>query len=306
MAKAVFTHKPASNYDDDPYSKYHFPKPYLRTVEAAVGDFVVYYEPGRRGVGDADRTGRRAYFATARVTRIEPDPRQSDHYYAFVDDYLDFERAVPFREYGGTYERRLQKDDGSTNKGLFGVNVRRIADDEFAAICRAGFAADADEAAGSAVLPEPPGLMEGLAPFTGQESVEREVVQRLVARPFRDAAFKKVVQGAYAQTCAFTGLKIVNGGGRPEVEAAHIRPVAANGPDTVRNGLALSRTAHWMFDRGLVSVGDDFTILTTSAGLPEPALRLFNPDRRLILPVDPAQSPAPVFLEWHRRQVFKG
>jgi hypothetical protein len=38
-------------------------------------------------------------------------------------------------------------------------------------------------------------------------------------------------------------LQIINGGGRTEVQAAHIRPVAAGGSDSVRNGLALSGTS---------------------------------------------------------------
>ena len=71
----------------------------------------------------------------------------------------------------------------------------------------------------------------------------------------RDAAFARVVQAAYGATCADTGLKIIKGGGRAEVQAAHIRPVKDKGPDSVRNGIALSATAHWMFDRGLISLG---------------------------------------------------
>ena len=58
---------------------------------------------------------------------------------------------------------------------------------------------------------------------------------------------------AYDARCAITGLKLINGGGRAEVAAAHIRPVEANGPDIISNGIALSATAHWMFDRGLIS-----------------------------------------------------
>jgi len=73
----------------------------------------------------------------------------------------------------------------------------------------------------------------------------------MVARPFRDAAFAVSVKAAYFNTCAMTGLQIINGGGRAEVQAAHIRPVAAGGSDSVRNGLALSGTIHWMFDRAL-------------------------------------------------------
>jgi hypothetical protein len=47
--KAVFTHKAASIYDDKPEERYHFPETYLRQAEAAVDDFILYYEPGRWG-----------------------------------------------------------------------------------------------------------------------------------------------------------------------------------------------------------------------------------------------------------------
>jgi putative restriction endonuclease len=39
--KAVFTHKAASIYDDKPEERYHFPETYLRSAEAAVGDFII-------------------------------------------------------------------------------------------------------------------------------------------------------------------------------------------------------------------------------------------------------------------------
>lgn len=300
MTKAVFTQKPESIYDDDPCYRYHFPDMCLKTVENALGDFVVYYEPGRRGLGHSGRTGRQAYFATARVVRIDSDPRRSDHYYALVDDYLDFERAVPIREGGEYYERRLRKPDGSTNKGLFGRNVRRLEDDEYEAICRAGFPSETALILPSNAAAVSFGLQEELVPF------KRPLVERLVTRPFRDAAFAKAVQSAYEQTCSFTGLRILNGEGRPEVQAAHIRPVRCSGRDTVRNGIALSGTVHWMFDRGLISIGDDYSILITKHGLPENAVRLLNPDRKLILPKDDVLRPARDFLEYHRQEVFKG
>jgi putative restriction endonuclease len=100
-----------------------------------------------------------------------------------------------------------------------------------------------------------------------------------------------------------TGLQIVNGGGRAEVQAAHIRPVAAGGSDSVRNGLALSGTIHWMFDRGLVSVDDDFTILAASGHLPPAITRLFRVDRKLVIPNRPEISPHPAHLRYHRENV---
>jgi putative restriction endonuclease len=44
VTKAVFTSKIEPSYDDLPEERYHFPRTYLRQVEAAVGDWIVYYE----------------------------------------------------------------------------------------------------------------------------------------------------------------------------------------------------------------------------------------------------------------------
>ncbi len=90
MAKAVLTTKIDPTYDDLPEQRYHFPRTYLRQVEAANGDFVIYYEP-RRASGDlSSRGGRQAYFATARIVEVRPDPTRANHFYADVDFYLDF------------------------------------------------------------------------------------------------------------------------------------------------------------------------------------------------------------------------
>jgi putative restriction endonuclease len=103
-----------------------------------------------------------------------------------------------------------------------------------------------------------------------------------------------------------TGLRLINGGGRPEVQAAHIRPVADQGPDSVRNGLALSGTMHWMFDRGLISVDDDMRILKAKGHVPDEVERLLNRTGYLNLPSDPARHPHPAFLRHHRETYFKG
>jgi putative restriction endonuclease len=102
-----------------------------------------------------------------------------------------------------------------------------------------------------------------------------------------------------------SGLRLRNGGGRPEVNAAHIRPVEHKGSDSVRNGLALSGTLHWMFDRGLLAVAEDHTILVSDNKVPSAvSQRLLVPDRRLVLPAEPRDWPHPENLRWHREHVF--
>lgn len=297
MTKAVFIAKADSAYDDQP-GRYHFPRPYLRQVEAAKGDWIIYYEPRRSSTDLSSRGGRQEYFATARVKRIEPDPILPDHFYAFVDGFLEFERGVPFKEGQHYYEKALQRADGSTNKGAFGRSVRSMPDEEYDLILQSGFSEIIGVENGS-VNPNP-GFAEEQLEFS------RPFVERLTTRPFREAAFSRQVKSAYNNTCAITGLKIINGGGRSEAQAAHIRPVAKNGPDTIRNGLALSSTVHWMFDRGLLSLDDDLTILKADNAVPDTMERLIVPGGKLIRPPRPELCPHPQFLKYHRENVFKG
>ena len=301
MPKAVLTTKVDPTYDDLPEQRYHFPRTYLRQVEAAKGDFVVYYEP-RRTSGDlGSRGGRQAYFATARILDIRPDRLIPNHFYADVDSYLDFARPVPFREGQNYYKSAIHRDDGATNKGAFGRAVRLLPDREYDAILRAGFATIIDEAQAEPTdVPALGGFAEPSATF------ERPMIERVVARPFREAAFSGSIKAAYKHTCAFTGLKIINGGGRSEVQAAHIRPVAASGPNSLRNGLALCATAHWMFDRGLISIADNHELLIAKGKIPDHAVSILNRDRRLLAPTRHDHLPHPMFLRWHRENVFKG
>jgi putative restriction endonuclease len=300
MTKAVFTTKVTPSYKDLPEERYHFPRTYLNYVQQTVGDYIVYYEPRRSSVELSSRGGRQSYFGVARVDSVAEDPALPDHYFAIIDraTYLDFDVAVPFYEGDEYYESALKKDDGSTNKGAFGRAVRLIPEVEFDRILKSGFAPILGENLTSEVTP--PGFSEPPAPF------ERPIVEMMVSRPFRERSFMHNVRAAYSNRCAITGLRLINGGGRPEVQAAHIQPVASKGPDSIRNGLALSGTVHWMFDRGLISIGDDYKILVAENHVPEDAVRLLNKNGVIHLPKDQTLYPNAHYLKFHRAQVFKG
>lgn len=298
MSKAVLVTKAGSIYDDLPEERYHFPQQYLGRMEACVGDWIIYYEPGR--LTEARRQdGRKSYFATARIDRIEQDSARADHYYAFVAGYLEFPRAVPFKEGEIFYEQKLGKPDGTVNAGTAQNAVRHISDAEFDRILQSGIARVIEPANSS--LFENQGMGE-----REQEEIHRPFIEQVVLRRFRDAAFACAVKQAYNDTCAMTGIKIINGGGRSEVQAAHIKPVAADGPDSIRNGLALSGTFHWMFDRGLVSVDDDHALLVAKDRVPDTVGRLMNPTGRLSVPSRQDIQPNPRFMKYHREAVFKG
>jgi putative restriction endonuclease len=288
--KGVFTTRVIPEYDDLPERHYHFPATYLRQAERCVGDWIVYYEPRRTGSGAA-QGGRQVYFATALVTGIRPDPRQQGCFYADVTGYFEFPDPVPFREGGRYFESILRRPDGATNKGAFGRAVRGVPDTEFWAILQAGIRSGPFDEDADRLVAEP--------------TRERPTVGTFLNRKVRDPAFRRLVRQAYDLRCAVSGLRLINGGGRPEVQAAHIIPVEHHGPDSVRNGIALSGTVHWLFDRGLISVADDGRILQSPHGLPDDMDRLIRPERILLPPMDAVCRPHPRYLRWHREHVFK-
>ncbi len=300
MAKVVFIHNPRSKYDDIPAVHYHFPKQYLKRAEQAIGDWILYYESGKNG-------GQKSYTAIAQVKNICPDPVRDGFYYAQVKPrtYLDFDKTVPFRLDGIIANSNLMKPDGSVNSGYAVSAVQPIPDPDFYRIVDAGFIDEQD------VLPRD-STMDTQYAFTETQQAEflhartQDRIEIKLNKIKRDQVFRKIILAAYKKKCAFTGLGFINGRGRAEVQAAHIKPVAANGPDCVQNGLALSGTVHWMFDRGLLSISNDYDILVSRHinNLDE-IDRLLHADRKVVLPSNRHEWPHPVFMEWHRNNCFK-
>ncbi len=298
MAFGLFIHRSDSIYEDSPAEQYQFPKQYLGRVEPCIGDWIIYYEP--RKVAET-----RGYFAIAKVERVIPDPKQNGMYLALIEpgSYLDFVTPVPFSDESGVTEHGVLTADGGIS-GRAQWAVRSLGSDDFNRIITRGLN-DVEP-----LLPRvgndevPVGLNEVQTPFRSEEARER--VNFLASRLVRDRAFRRVVLRAYDERCAISGLKLINGRGRAEVEAAHIRPVEANGPDIVSNGLALSGTAHWMFDRGLISLSDDHRILISRQVNDREGINSFiNPTGGALVPSKLHERPHPHFLEWHREFCFK-
>ncbi|MBH0239592.1 HNH endonuclease [Methylobrevis albus] len=298
MSYCVFMHRSDSIYDDSPAERYQFPKSYLGRAAGSVGDWIVYLEPTKV-------PGSRGYFAIAKVERIVPDPTAPDMYLALIEpgSYLDFARPVPFKEAGGPIERGLLNAERKLS-GRAQAAVRPVSPADFERIVARGLD-DTDPLLPRVDLDQPAiGFAEGQAPYVVEQPRDR--VQQLTSRVVRDRVFRKVVLRAYDARCALTGLKLINGGGRAEVDAAHIRPVEANGPDVVNNGLALSGTAHWMFDRGLVSLGDDLEILISrQVNDPDGVRSFLNRSGVAFAPQRAGDRPHPHFLAWHRENCFK-
>jgi putative restriction endonuclease len=298
MGFGIFIHRSDSIYDDSPAEQYQFPGQYLRRVEACVGDWIIYYEP--RKIADT-----RGYFAIAKVREVISDPDAPGMYIALIDpgSYLDFANPVPFNGATGPIEQGVLNDQGRIS-GRAQSAVRPISPSDFNRIIDLGFEEKVpllprlDEELSSS------GFDEEQAPFKFDQQRDRTCVT--LSRIMRDRVFRRVVLRAYDERCALTGLKLINGNGRAEVAAAHIRPVGASGPDIISNGIALSGTAHWMFDRGLISLADDLEILISrQTNDPQGVRSMINKFGRAIAPLRISDRPHPHFLRWHRENCFK-
>ena len=140
---------------------------------------------------------------------------------------------------------------------------------------------------------------------------EKEVYQKIVEKG-REARFRiDVVVLAYKHTCALTGYRLTTLEMESIVDAAHIHEFRDSRNNDPRNGLALSKNAHWMFDHGLWSIADDHRVLIHREKFIEDGVsgqRLADFDgRRIFLPSDPKYWPEYTHLEWHRwRHGFSG
>ncbi|PWK69722.1 HNH endonuclease [Aminobacter sp. AP02] len=298
MGYGVFIHRSDSIYDDSPAEQYQFPAQYLGRVKGCIGDWIIYYEP--RKVADT-----RGYFAVAKVQQVIPDAAAQGMFLALIEPgtYLDFANPVPFSSADGVAERGVLNVEGRIS-GRAQSAVRPLSASDFGKIVTLGLGQATSLLPRVDTVATDAGLSEDQAPFVFEGSRER--VQFLTSRIVRDRVFRQIVLRAYDERCAITGLKLINGGGRAEVAAAHIRPVEADGPDVINNGIALSGTAHWMFDRGLISLSDDLEILISrQVNDPDGVRGIVNRSGQAIGPKRFSERPHPHFLRWHREQCFK-
>jgi putative restriction endonuclease len=129
------------------------------------------------------------------------------------------------------------------------------------------------------------------------------------AKQGREARFRLNIVAAYNYTCALTCYRLTTITGTSIVDAAHIHQFADSRNNDPRNGLALCKNAHWLFDNGLWTLTDDYKVVVAEGQFAEAGpdhwlLRDFH-GKKIQLPKDPACWPNPVHVAWHRKNRFK-
>lgn len=299
----VFEISGNSRYDDFIVERYHFPRDYRLIANGLVGDWIVYRETRAAG-------GRMAYIAVALVDRIEPDSRDAGYSYARMSHFLEFDRAVPYRDITGRFAERLLREMGSAadaGRTLRGASVRVLERGDFLAIVDQGLLDTLAPDNRIRLELDPLHIDPETKALLAEAPDQRRIELVLHNRKIREANFRNHVLAAYDSTCAVTGLRIVNGGGKAEAEGAHIWSVADGGPDVVQNGIALSATAHWLFDRHLIALDDDFRLLVSHNKVPAELRQLFpSMGERIRLPGDRTLRPRKDYVARHRERFAGG
>lgn len=118
-------------------------------------------------------------------------------------------------------------------------------------------------------------------------------------------AFRIEVTNAYSRRCAITGEKTL-----PVLQAAHIKPYAAEGPHRIDNGLLLRSDLHTLFDDGYITIDNEYRIsvsarLHSDYGNGKDYYK-YHGKELLILPSSITDRPSREFIEWHNDHVYRG
>ncbi len=87
---------------------------------------------------------------------------------------------------------------------------------------------------------------------------------------------------------------------------AHILPFSKFKNDDIRNGIALCKIHHWLFDKGLMSVDPHYRVIVSKSierERPENIISRLHKNE-IIMPEESVKYPSPVALDWHREHVF--
>jgi putative restriction endonuclease len=118
----------------------------------------------------------------------------------------------------------------------------------------------------------------------------------------RGSIFKREIPKLYNYTCCISGMKIAAIISVSMVDACHIVPFSESYDDTITNGISLCPNLHRAFDRGLISIDDNYKVLVKSNWSEDQSnysIKQFE-GKRILLPSNPSQFPSHENFTSHR------
>ena len=119
----------------------------------------------------------------------------------------------------------------------------------------------------------------------------------------RGGAFKRVIPRIYNYTCCISGMRVDATINLSMVDACHIIPFSESYDDTISNSITLCPNLHRAFDRGIISISDDYRVIVSSAISEKEtnySIRQFE-GMRINLTDDNRCHPGLENFRWHRK-----
>ncbi len=123
----------------------------------------------------------------------------------------------------------------------------------------------------------------------------------------RGCLFKREIPKIYNNTCCISGMKIDATISVSMVDACHIIPFSESYDDTITNGIALCPNLHRAFDRGLISIDDNFKVVVSKTFKEDEtnySIRIFE-NQQILLPKQRVFYPLMENLNWHKKHILK-
>lgn len=124
----------------------------------------------------------------------------------------------------------------------------------------------------------------------------------------RGSIFRREIPRAYDYRCAISGMSVSNSFNYQMVDACHIIPFAISKDDTIGNGISLCPNLHRAFDRGLLTINQNY-IVQISARVSEdesPYSLLQFAGKKIQLPLNQQYFPLVQNFDWHKKNKWLG
>lgn len=123
----------------------------------------------------------------------------------------------------------------------------------------------------------------------------------------RSGFFKKVVPRIYQYKCCISDLSISATANISMIDACHIIPFSVSQNDKITNGISLCPNLHRAFDRGLISIDDNYKVIVSKVFIENNYspynIKMFE-NKEINLPSNSNYYPSLASLEWHRTHKF--
>ena len=124
----------------------------------------------------------------------------------------------------------------------------------------------------------------------------------------RDTLFRREIVRLYDDTCCISGIRVSAPYSFSMVDACHIVPFTKTFNNHPTNGIALCPNLHRAFDKGVISVDDDYRVIISQTFVENEksaySLKALE-GRQISLPKDEQYLPNLEAFAWHRVNMFK-